>query len=705
MATGIWVLDLIDHVTRPAGNIDRALGRLETRIRSTITNTNNLTNRVNTLTASFRAAEAAGAGVAGRIGGAWNTVSSNISRANSDMRSMAATAAGIGAAAAGVGFVGKTLLDGMARREMQKMQIQSITKLPGEQVTVLADYTSRFAAQTPFTDNQVMKMFKQTIGYGYNVGETKNWLNVLGDTLSSVSEGPEDAAVRYGMVIRAIGQVRSKGKLMAQEVNQLTEHIPGISAILDEAFGGSERRRKMQEAGKISAELFEKALSDGLRKGYGGGMLNMSGTMAGLASTLISVPQQVLNRMQDTGGDAKPKKLLRNLIELFDTTKQPGKRLIDNLSKAGNSIIDELFGPLADATQGKQAEQLVDSIIKSTDELMGWLRTNVPKVRSEIGSFGDGFMTAADGAKALVAPLEYIGKFADKASGGSGEGVLSKMLGFGVGAVIMARIANWLSLGTLGPAMGRLATAGIGAAKAWAGGWITYLRTMWPLIMQSVTRFGWLRTLGLSQLGTTLAGLGFSGLVASAGKLLPVVGWIIAGLTAVKAVGDALYNRFEKFAALMDSIKGKLSWLFERPEDQTTMLGRAMTFDPVKALTGQKQAWEVADEQYGNTIKNLSGTTGMRGYELEKLIPRTEWRKASEEYQRVAPLGLDTDKNGILTRDEAAKAVESKWKEDPSKFKQEVHIHIEGNVDDATIAAISRAVNPQFANLGLEGGY
>lgn len=784
MATGIWVLDLIDRVTAPAGAIDRALIRLDNRITNITRSTTLLAGRLGSLGAGFRAAEAAGAASASRLSAAWNGVHNSISRSQQGMRSLVGTAAGLAATGAAVGYVGKTVLDAAGLREMQITQISTLMKERDKSKVVSAvDWINRFADETPFTDEQTMKLVRQSMGYGFNFDQTKGVVRIIGDASNLVADNPSDAAFRASAVIRAIGQIKSKGKLMQQEVNQIAEHIPGITTALDAAFGGGANRMKLQMKGQISSNKALSVIFAAMNDQYGGGMDVQSKQLLGLASTLKSRPQRIMGMLTDMGGLEQPKRFFTNLVNLTDNKKDPGKRILGNLAQTGKRMVDAIFGPLADATEGQRAERLVNKLSDQLDKFTDWWTTNGPRIAREARGFGDGLRAAGDGASMLLKPLVGLAGLADKAGGGDGQGMLGKILGFSVGAVVLARLGNFLSFGALGALGRRAGTALIGsiARSLAAGGLLNYFGRMWPVLLRSARAVGWLRALGLAELGTTIGRIGFSGLLTTGARAIPVIGWIITGITALKAVGDALYRRFEGFANLMDDIRSKMSWMMSKPEEQTTALGRALAFDPIKWATGQQQAWEIGNDKFTGGLQAMAGRLGINPNDLLKVIgfesgfdpaarnkdsgasgllqmlpstlqeygisagafrrlgraeqlpyierylkdhgvtagmgleqlymsvlrgnpaTGTLWSRGTTAYRQNA--GLDANLDGIITSREALAAVENRWAKDGAGWTQELHIHVQGNVDQATLDAIGRAARPDMQTLGIEGGY
>lgn len=145
----------------------------------------------------------------------------------------------------------------------------------------------QFAAVTPFHFKDLTKGIQLMLAFGFSAEEARNALVPLGNLAAANPEGMAEGVER---ISRALGQIKSKGKLMAQEVNQLAEAgIPAWKAIADEVAGGDiSKAMKMGEMGLINAD---KAIGAILKLGnsakFSGMMEKQSKTVGGMWSTLV----------------------------------------------------------------------------------------------------------------------------------------------------------------------------------------------------------------------------------------------------------------------------------------------------------------------------------------------------------------------------------------------------------------------------------
>jgi tape measure domain-containing protein len=95
---------------------------------------------------------------------------------------------------------------------------------------------------------------------GFSATEAENALKGFGNALATVGKGKAD----LDGVILALGQIASKGKISAEEINQLAERVPQIRQIMQQAFGTADTE-VLQKAG-IGAQQFVNAVTTELLK-------------------------------------------------------------------------------------------------------------------------------------------------------------------------------------------------------------------------------------------------------------------------------------------------------------------------------------------------------------------------------------------------------------------------------------------------------
>ena len=144
----------------------------------------------------------------------------------------------------------------------------------------------QFAAGTPFEFAGLAESAQQLLAVGFGADEILPTMTKLGNVAATLGVG--EAEIKG--VVRALGQMRGKGKASAEELQQISEQIPGFSAIQaiaeDMGISTADAFKEMAEGG-ISADRAIDAILRGMEKfpGAAGAMERQSKTLNGVLST------------------------------------------------------------------------------------------------------------------------------------------------------------------------------------------------------------------------------------------------------------------------------------------------------------------------------------------------------------------------------------------------------------------------------------
>ncbi|KEJ91137.1 tape measure protein [Synergistes jonesii] len=169
-----------------------------------------------------------------------------------------------------------------ANVEQTKMAFETLLG-SAEKADAMVRKLTDFAAKTPFQLPGVTKSTQQLLAYGFTAESVIPMLTSVGDAVSGL--GGDDEMMQS--VIRALGQMKAKAKVSAEEMKQLGEQ--GINAwqYLSEAAGKSiSETQELAKKGAFNAEATIKAILDGMAKQFKGGMEKQSQTVNGLLSTI-----------------------------------------------------------------------------------------------------------------------------------------------------------------------------------------------------------------------------------------------------------------------------------------------------------------------------------------------------------------------------------------------------------------------------------
>lgn len=142
-----------------------------------------------------------------------------------------------------------------------------------------------FARRTPFEFTGLTKSAQLLLAVGFNAEQIIPTMTTLGNVASAL--GASETQIEG--VVRALGQMRGKGKASAQELLQISEQLPGFSAIEAIAKGlgvTTAEAFKLMEQGAVPAEQAISAILTGMQNfpGAAGAMERQSKTLNGVLS-------------------------------------------------------------------------------------------------------------------------------------------------------------------------------------------------------------------------------------------------------------------------------------------------------------------------------------------------------------------------------------------------------------------------------------
>ncbi|MGC4031483.1 MAG: tape measure protein [Tepidisphaeraceae bacterium] len=224
----------------------------------------------------------------------------------------------------------------------------SFTTMLGDanQAKALIGQINQFAATTPFQTPELIDASKKLLAFGVSAEQIIPTMRSLGDVSAGLN-------IPIGELAELYGKAKVQGRLMAEDINQLTGRgIPVIGEFARQ-FGVSEGEvRKLVETGKIGFPQLQQAivsLTTGSGK-FAGMMSAQSLTVAGLFSTLQDTVTLNLTRI----GETITEKLdLRAVLSGITTA-------IDTMASTAMPIIEAFIGGLAaSGNVGQQAGNLV----------------------------------------------------------------------------------------------------------------------------------------------------------------------------------------------------------------------------------------------------------------------------------------------------------------------------------------------------------
>ena len=167
--------------------------------------------------------------------------------------------------------------------QMEMLQASFTTFLGNaDQASLLMNNIIQMAAKTPFVTTDLASGAKMLMQYGIATKDVIPDLRMLGDVSAGNSE-------IFNRLVYAFGQISSNGKLMGQDLRQMSEAGFNPLYVISQKTGESmENLRKRMAAGGIAASEVADALRIATSEGgkFFGGMERGSQTFTGLVSTL-----------------------------------------------------------------------------------------------------------------------------------------------------------------------------------------------------------------------------------------------------------------------------------------------------------------------------------------------------------------------------------------------------------------------------------
>jgi len=170
---------------------------------------------------------------------------------------------------------------------MEQAQISFTTMLgSAEKAQAFLDEMAEFAAKTPFEYPDLVMAAKRMMAYGFAAEEVLPTLKAVGDAAAATGTGSEG----INRILLALGQMRAKGKVSAEEMRQLTEANIKAWDILAEGMGKTTGEvMKLAERGLIPANKAVQILLEGMEKRFPNMMEKLQNSWFGVTSTIRDV--------------------------------------------------------------------------------------------------------------------------------------------------------------------------------------------------------------------------------------------------------------------------------------------------------------------------------------------------------------------------------------------------------------------------------
>ena len=554
----------------------------------------------------------------------------------------------------------------------------SFSTLLGEsQGQQMMDNLDQFAKDTPFNTTNVISNAQKMLAMGWDAENIIDDMEVIGN--AAAATGKLDQGLES--IVRAMSQIKTKGRLSTEELNQLAEAGIAAKAMLAEQLGygtgdsGIAKMTEDLEDGLISSDVAIQALLAGMRK-YDGMMDSMANeTVEGLGHQIKDAFNINVVRKWGQGLQDGAKRGFGTIVDLLDKSEgalaEFGDMLYDIGYKVSNWVADKFQNAVnrileitdtfefKNASLGEKFKMLWKGVI--TDPLREWWegggREKTVQTAGEIGSWLG--KTITNGLLAIFSITDILDD--ENASKLGEEGGMNIAQSFAKGfkdnfdgsAITKAFVDAICDVWNALPSWGKILIGGYGIGKAagglanlasglssFAGGFKNVMGSFDILDYYTVGTGG---TGLLNILGKAGAGLGAT---TSTGAILAggagIAGGLAAGASIIKGGMDLYrgYTTDNKVEAKASKVSGY------------TTLGGVATgaaigtmFGPLGTLigagigglvgwfAGNKQADNIRAAVYeSEEMKAALKDSEMSAEELAQTLAKAKWENANKHF-------------------------------------------------------------------------
>ena len=286
-------------------------------------------------------------------------------------------------------------------------QISFSTLLGESQGQQMMDNLDQFAKATPFTTTSVIDNARKMLAMGWDAENIIEDMETIGN--AAAATGKMETGLES--IVRALSQIKTKGRLSTEELNQLAEAGIAAKAMLAEGLGygtgdaGIAAMTEDLEEGLIASDVALEALLAGMQK-YDGMMDSMANeTVDGLMSQLGDAFNINVVRRWGQGLQDGARRGLGTVLDLLDDAEGAMEKFGDTVYEAGAELsnwaadklenavqrISEITGTFEfqDASLGEKFKMLWKGLI--TDPLREWWegggRDKTVETAGEIGEW------------------------------------------------------------------------------------------------------------------------------------------------------------------------------------------------------------------------------------------------------------------------------------------------------------------------------
>jgi hypothetical protein len=171
---------------------------------------------------------------------------------------------------------------GKAGSVQEALQLDELNATFNESLAII----KRLAIESPFDNKDIITVFRMASSFGFMREEALDMTRILTDASAALGLTGSDASE----IAKVFGQIKSLGKLLAGDVNQLAQRGINVKTILKDVG----LTMADVQGGALDADQAIQLILTSLDRDFGGSAARATNTLAGLASTFTSLRDDVL---------------------------------------------------------------------------------------------------------------------------------------------------------------------------------------------------------------------------------------------------------------------------------------------------------------------------------------------------------------------------------------------------------------------------
>lgn len=540
--------------------------------------------------------------------------------------------------AVGAGAAGKFSYE--ALRSAEQVDIAFGTMLGPQKGKEMLEDLYDFAASTPFEVQGLASATQKMLAYGFSAEDVIPLLTSVGDATAGLGAGQEG----IDSVTRAMGQMQAKGKVMSEEMLQLTEvGIPAWQYLADEITGG-DIPAAMEEVtyGFVSADTAIAALQKGMDRDFGGMMSRQASTLTGIISNMGDAAYKAVVQAKDTEGYDELTDALAEVADEIGPFVESLLPILEDLLQGVAGVARGAAGAMEDfSNMSEESRRGIVNLVAGAAGVgpaMSVAGRALQAAGTAAGAFGGGVDKAKSAASKAKSGISSLAKNVDKAalafqvSRAYGDSFATSL---GAAGSQMAGAAKQSTLLQKGLGLLKTGLAGLGVGAAVAG--VALFATAMIEAKQrsdnlSKATDGLADAVSGASAAASAAGGGISEFGAAAGSSAQSVDELIESQAAWADELTARESDLQGSLATIDAYGSAIEGLAGRTDltaEEQARLQAAV--DGVNDACGT--SWEVAQDA-GGAYQVMSDGAALAADEISKLIDAQKAQAQVEVYQQ-----------------------------------------------------------------------